>query len=82
MGQAGANANQALDQSNLNNSIAQWQGNYNFPWMNLQNLMGIVGGQQWGGQSSGSTTGTSQVTPSLLSSIGSGVGILGSLLKV
>lgn len=74
--QTGANTVQQLDQSNLNNSIQQYQQNQNFPWQALQNYMGIVGGQNWGSQ--GQTTQTT--TPSLGQYIMGGLGALGSFM--
>jgi hypothetical protein len=74
--QQGASTTQALDQSNLNNSIQQYQQNQQFPWQALQNYMGVVGGQNWGSQ----TQGTSTTTPSTLSTIGGIMGAVGSFL--
>lgn len=74
----GAQGNQALDQSNLNNNIQQYNGNQNFGWQQLQNLNGIVGTPKG---TQGTTTGTTQQDPSLLSTLGSATGVLGSLFK-
>lgn len=81
MGAAGANGVQALDQSNLNNSIQQYQQNQNFPWQQLQNYYNIVGNRSWGQNGTTTTQGnsTTQNTPSTLSTIGSLVGGVGSL---
>ena len=76
--QTGANTVQQLDQSNLNNSIQQYQQNQNFPWQQLQNYMGVVGGNNWGSQQQGTTTST----PSTLSYISGGLGALGSIGKL
>jgi len=73
--QTGANTVQTLDQSNLNNQIQQFQGNQNFANNQLQQYMGIVGGSNWGSQ----TTGQTSSTPSMLSTIGGGIGALGAL---
>lgn len=76
--QTGANTQQQLDQSNLNNTIQQYTQNQQFPWQQLSNYMGVVGGQNWGGQQSG----TSTSTPSTGSYIAAGLGSLGSLSKL
>lgn len=75
--QAGANQVQALDQSNLNNQIQQYQQNQNFAGNQLSQYMGVVGGNNWGSQSTGSSTSN----PSLLSEIGGGLGALGGLFS-
>ena len=75
--QTGANTVQALDQSNLNNSIQQYQQDQNFPWQALQNYMGVVGGNNWGSTGTSKTTTTS--SPSGLSVAGGILGSLGSL---
>lgn len=72
--ETGAQTTQNLDQSNLNNSIDQYTNQQQFPWTQLSDLMGIIGGN-YGSQSSSTTTNN----PSLLSSISSGIGILGNL---
>jgi hypothetical protein len=46
----------------------------------LQNFFNIIGSNQWGGTSSGTSTQTS--TPSMWSTIGSGLGLAGSLFKL
>lgn len=73
--QTGANTVQSLDQSGLNNTMAQYQGNQNFANNQLAQYMGVVGGSNWGSQ----TTGQSTQTPSMMSMIGGGIGALGSL---
>jgi len=71
--------NQLQDTSNLQNYL----GPQSLQNQQLAALYGIVGSGNWGGQgtslSSGSTT-TQQTQPSALSSVGSGVGILGSII--
>jgi len=81
---AGSQGTQALDQSNLNNTMDQYNGNQNFGWSQLQNLMGIVGGKSWGGTTVGNTSSnsTTQQDPSLMSSIGSLLGAAGSAGKL
>lgn len=77
--QNGANGVQSLDQSVINNNLAQFQGANNYNWQQLQNYMNIAGGRSWGSSSTGTTT--QQTNPSLLSTIGSGLGVLGSLIN-
>lgn len=78
MAQGGANGVQGLDQSAINNALAQYQGAQNFPWQNLQKYYGIVGGQNWGGNSTG--TQTTENNPGAMSTIGTGLSILGAFL--
>jgi hypothetical protein len=82
---AGANANyQQASQNPLLNALQQYQGTSNFPWQQLQNYYNIIGNKSWGSQTSGTSMGTQQqqqqTNPSMMSSIGSGLGILGALL--
>jgi len=73
------NLNQLTDTSNLQNYL----GPQSLQNQQLAALYGIIGSGNWGSQgtslSSGSTT-TTQQNPSLLSTIGAGTGVLGSLL--
>lgn len=63
------------NQANALYNIGQQQ--YQYPWQNLNNYYGVVGGNNWGGQ-----TTTSGGQPSMLQQgIGAGVGILGSALQ-
>lgn len=75
---AGVTAN---NQAPLDNALAQSQYSQNNPWQMLQNYYGIVGGNNWGQNGTSSSVGTQQQNPSMLSSIGSVAGILGSLFK-
>lgn len=77
---AGANGLQQLDQSNLNNTIQKYAQQQGFSTQQLQNLMNIVGGKSWG--SSGTTDSTTQQNPSAMSTVGSGIGAIGSLLSL
>lgn len=59
-------------QTNALYNIGQQQ--YQYPWQNLNNYYGIVGGNNWGGTTTNKTS-----APSTLSQIaGAGVGLLGS----
>jgi len=81
LGSGAANANQQLDQSTLNNALAQWTGNQNFDYNNLNSLMQIISGKYGGTTTTnGTTSGTTQTNPSLLQNLSSGAGILGSLI--
>jgi len=81
---AGSQGVQSLDQSTLNNAMDKFNGNQNFGWQQLQNLMGIVGGRSWGGTTVGNTSSNSstQTNPSLMSSIGSILGAGGAAGKL
>lgn len=72
--QEGANTVQQLDQSKLTNDIQKFSEQQNFPWQALQNYMGIVGGQNWGGTTNSTTT----TNPSGWSIAGGLLGGLGS----
>lgn len=73
----GANGATELDQAKLNNLMAQYQGKTGFGWSQLNNMMGVVGSQNWGNTQQGTTT--TQQNPSLLQNIGSGIGIASAL---
>jgi hypothetical protein len=62
----------AANQATLNNNIAAWQAGQQAPWTPLQNYMSIVGSNNWGNSSQGTSTTTS--TPS-------GFSIAGGLLS-
>lgn len=70
-----ANAQTGIDNAKGMNEYANGQAA-----QNLQNFMSIIGGQQWGGQSTGTSTQTS--TPSVWNTIGSALGIGSSLYKL
>ena len=63
-------------QADLNNQIAQYQSGVSSPFAPLNSFWNIIGSNNWGNSSRGTNTTTS--TPSLMSSIGQGVGVLGS----
>lgn len=74
-GASGAQTNQQLADTNaLQNYQAQTQA----PFAPLDQLMQIIGSNNWGSNSSSNSTTTS--TPSTMSMIGSGLGAAGSLL--
>lgn len=72
--QTGANTQQTLDQSNLNNGIDKYTNQQNFPLQALQTYMSMIQGN-YGNQVNSTTTST----PSILSDITGGLGSLGSL---
>lgn len=85
MSAAGAEGLRGLRQLALDNAMAKYEGKQNFPWAALQNFYSIIGGNNWGGERSYSGIGGESKTvkdnPSLMSTIGSGLGAVGSLFS-
>ncbi len=82
---AGSGLN-ALDQSVLNNALAQYQGRIGDTWSPVQNLYNIAGANNWGSTSntSGTTVSMNPVAnprsnPGALGLVGAGLGVAGSL---
>jgi hypothetical protein len=71
---------QANDQNKIDNAKGMSEYGNDAAAKALQQFMSIVGGQNWGSQSQGTTTQTS--TPSMWSTIGSGLGLASSLFKL
>jgi hypothetical protein len=69
----GASGQQQAQQANLDNQNAQFQSGTQSPYAALQGLMGIIGANNWGSNSTGSSTTTK--TPSAFETIG---GLLGA----
>jgi hypothetical protein len=69
----GASGQQQAQQANLDNQNAQFQSGTQSPYAALQGLMGIIGANNWGGQTTGTSTTTK--TPSAFETIG---GLLGA----
>jgi hypothetical protein len=69
----GASGQQQAQQANLDNQNAQFQSGTQSPYAALQGLMGIIGSNNWGGQTTGSSTTTK--TPSAWDVIG---GLMGA----
>jgi hypothetical protein len=69
------------DQVGLDNALAKYETAQSQPWANLGNFWNIVGDKSWGGTVTGTSTSTQKNSPSALSSIGSGVAVLGSLMR-
>lgn len=69
----GATGGQQAQQANLDNQQAQFQSGTTAPYAALQQLMGIIGSNNWGSNSQGTSTTTK--TPSAFETIG---GLLGA----
>jgi hypothetical protein len=76
-----ATALNGFDQGALNNAIGKQEYKDNRDWGILGNYYGIVGDKSWGSTQTGHSVTEKEETPSLMSSIGSGIGILGSLFR-
>lgn len=72
----GAAGQQAATQANLDNQQAQFQSGTTAPYAALQQLMGIIGTNNWGGQTTGTSTTTK--TPSAWEVMGGLLGTAGS----
>lgn len=69
----GASGQQQANQANLDNQQAQFQSQTSSPYAALQQLMGIIGSNNWGSNSTGTSTTTKN--PSAFETIG---GLLGA----
>jgi len=74
MGENAGQGEQAAQQANLTNQQQQYQSGFSDPFDALRQYMGIIGTQNWGSNSTGSST--TQTSPSAWSVIG---GLLGGL---
>lgn len=85
MAATGAEGLRTLKQLGLDNEMAKYQGQANFPWAALQNYYSLVGDKSWGGTRDwsqagiGSSTETKKVTPGITDYMGATTGGLGSL---
>ena len=70
---------QAADQANLTNQLQRWQQQTNGPFAALNNYMGIVGSNNWGGTKQIQGNSTTTTNPSAFSIIGGLLGGAGSL---
>lgn len=78
--QASAFGQNALDQQVLDNDLKKWYAQYQQPWTNLQQYYGVVGDLKGGtARTTGTSTSETTQTPSMLSMIGQGIGVFGSL---
>jgi hypothetical protein len=59
----GGTMQQAADQNTIDNGLAKWNMQDQYPWQKLQNASGILQAVNWGGQSSGTQQ---QTTPQSL----------------
>ena len=71
---------QTFDQSAIDNERSKYDYAQQFPWQNLNNYMSIVGGQNWGSHSTG--TSVTEDKPSTMSTVGSVLGGLGSFASM
>ena len=76
----GGAGEQAAQQAALTNQQQQFASKTQSPYANLQQLMAIIGGQNWGSSSTNNGTSTATSSPSLISDIGSVGGFLTKLL--
>lgn len=82
MSAAGAEGLRTLRQLGLDNDMAKFQGNTNFPWAALSNYYNIIGDKSWGGTRDWNQMGlgTSQETTTTKPGIGSiAGGVLGGV---
>jgi hypothetical protein len=84
MGENAGQGEQAAQQANLTNQQQQYQAGVSNPFDALRQYMGIIGTQNWGSNSTGSST--TQTSPSawsviggLLGGLGGGAGLAGNL---
>jgi hypothetical protein len=77
---AGATGGQQAQQANLDNQQAQFQSGTTAPYAALQQLMGIIGSNNWGSNTQGTSTTTK--TPSAWETIGGLVGAGTSAAKL
>jgi hypothetical protein len=80
MAEGGGSGLQASQQAVLDNLLKRYQAGVSAPYDALNGLMGIIGTNNWGSQSSGTATQTKN--PSLLDSIGKGVDIATGIGKL
>jgi hypothetical protein len=82
--QAGGAGLQAANQADLTNQAQQYASQTSSPYASLQQLMSIIGGQNWGSQTNGTTTGdsTTTKTPSIFDIIGGALGAVGNAVPL
>jgi hypothetical protein len=69
--------NQAAD----TNAAQMYQASQTNPFLALNNYYNLIGGQNWGTNTTGTGTSTTTKTPSMLDYISGGLGAVGSLAK-
>src|SRR5207244_3688458 len=72
----GAAGDQHAQQANLDNQQAQYQSKVQAPYASLQQLMGIIGSNNWGANTTGTSTATK--TPGAFDILGGLLGTAGS----
>jgi hypothetical protein len=70
----------AAAQAALTNQLQQYQFGSQAPWTPIQNLMGIIGSNNWGGNTSTTGTSTTTSTPSAWQVLGGLLGAAGSFM--
>lgn len=79
---AGGQGLRELDQLGIDNGLKKYMNDVYMPWQNLQMYYGITGDLKGGtSHTVGDSTSETTQTPSMLSTIGQGIGILGSLFS-
>lgn len=73
IGNGGGTGQQQATQADLTNQLQQYQNGQTLPYTSLQQLMGIIGSQNWGSNSTG--TSTTETDPGILGTLG---GLLGA----
>lgn len=73
IGNGGGTGQQQATQADLTNQLQQWQQGQTAPYTSLQQLMGIIGSQNWGSNSTG--TSHTESDPGILGTLG---GLLGA----
>lgn len=68
-----------FDQQVIDNELAKYDYQQQLPWKNLNNFYNIIGASNWGGTTT--SVGTKKEPPSTISTLGMGLGVLGSLMK-
>lgn len=79
---AGGTGEQAANQANLTNQLQQYQSGVSSPYDSLKQLMSIIGTNNWGQTTNGTSNSTTTKTPSIMSDIGQGLGIFGQGVKM
>uniref|UniRef100_UPI0011AEA966 hypothetical protein n=1 Tax=Methylobacterium sp. B34 TaxID=95563 RepID=UPI0011AEA966 len=79
MQQAAAAGRNSVDQLGMDDAQKNYLYQYSYPQQALNDYWGIVGSGNWGQQGQTNTQSTTTSSPSIMSQIGSGIGIFGSL---
>jgi hypothetical protein len=79
MQQAAAAGRNQVDQLGMDDAQKNYFYQYAYPQQALNDYWGIVGSNNWGQQGQTNTNSTTTQTPSMMSMLGSGMGLFGSL---